>query len=321
MYFYNMKFQKKINLHNDITIDNNHKNIILDISNNKENLNSISTHDEMDYYDIIGDILIEYYNNKNEKYEKELKDINQILSKESSNNKNALLEKYYRCVYGTRIHSDTGFNRIKYCPDCNIEKILNTLESSYICPCCGYSETIIIDEDRQIKEYSPYKRINHFKEWLNRFQAKQTPVIPDIVFTDIINELNKNRFYDLKKLTRVKIKNILKKLNYNIYYEHIIYIINKLNNLPPPKITKDMEKIFINMFYKIQIPWKLYKNSSRKSFWSYSYLLYKFCELLDLNHLLYCFPLYKDTDKIIENDKIWKKTCEYLNWTYISSFK
>ena len=116
-------------------------------------------------------------------------------------------------------------------------------------------------------------------------------------------------------------RSILKKLKYNNLYEHIHYIINKLSGLPPPKITRDMEKLFISMFYKIQDPWELHKQQNRKNFLSYSYVLHKFCELLDLTHLLDCFPLHKDSSKIVENDLIWKKICYCLRWEYISSFK
>ena len=172
-----------------------------------------------------------------------------------------------------------------------------------------------------MKEYSPYKRLNHFREWLNQFQAKQTPDIPEQVFKDIIKELNKNRITNLSLLTRDIIKNILKKLNYNIYYEHITYIINKLNNLPPPKITRDMENIFISMFLQIQEPWEKYKKTQRKNFLSYSYTLHKFCQLLNLEHLLKFFPLLKDNEKIMNSDNIWFNICKDLNWKYISSFK
>jgi len=280
---------------------------------------------EIDYYNIAGDLIIDYYDSKYNKSDndiKETKNIKDFLTPSNfQNTKNILLEKYCHCINGIRINQDDGSNRIKYCYECDIEKILDISESSYICPCCGHSEMIIIDEDRQIKEYSPYKRLNHFKEWLNQFQAKQTPDIPEHVFVDIINELNRTRITDLSKLNKSKIKLILKKLGHNIYYEHIAYIINKLNNLPTPKITKDMEKIFISMFYKIQVPWELHKQVNRKNFLSYSFVLHKLCELLDLNHLLDCFSLHKDVEKIIENDKIWQKICNHLNWTFISSFK
>jgi len=116
-------------------------------------------------------------------------------------------------------------------------------------------------------------------------------------------------------------KAILKKLNYNSYYEHVHYIINKLSNLPPPKITRDMEGIFIKMFNKIENVWQIFKPEKRKNFLSYPYVLYKFCELLELDHLLQCFQLHKDHDKLMEDDEIWQKICEVLNWQFITSFK
>jgi predicted RNA-binding Zn-ribbon protein involved in translation (DUF1610 family) len=294
------------------------------------NYNSIiGNYEEMDYYDNAGDLILNYYEmrDNNDIDVKESKNILEFLCSkkekviETKNTRANLFEKYCQRVDGIRVNHDDGSNRIKYCIDCNVEKILDVSESAYICPCCGDSETIILDEDRQIKDYSPYRRLNHFREWLNQFQAKQSPDIPEQVFIDIVKELNKNRINDLSTLNKLSMKNILKKLDYNIYYEHVAYIINKLNNLPPPKITRDMEKVFISMFVKIQEPWLIYKQSGRKNFLSYSYVLHKFCELLELDHLLECFPLHKDPDKIMENDQIWEKICKYLKWEYISSFK
>ena len=287
-----------------------------------------SNYEEMDYYDNVGDLITNYYTIPDKVSEPKYSyNILDLLSKkvevspDSLDSKAMLLEKYCQRVDGIRITQDDGSNRIKYCSECNLEKILVISESSYICHCCGSVDVIILDEDIQIKDYSPYRRLNHFKEWLNQFQAKQSPDISEQVFIDIVKELNKTRMQDLSTITRSKMKNILKKLKYNNYYEHIHYIINKLNNLPPPKITRDMERVFISMFVKIQDPWVQYKHANRKNFLSYSYVLHKFCELLELDHLLECFPLHKDSDKIMENDQIWFKICKSLNWEYISSFK
>ena len=279
--------------------------------------------EEMDYYDIIGDLIIEYYVKKTNTtcQSIEKKNINDILYISKDVSKNKLLEKFYNRLIGIRITKEDGKNRIKYCTDCNIEKILDVPDSAFVCPLCGHSENIILDDDRKIKEYSPYKRLNHFKKWLNQFQGKQTPNIPNIVFTNIINELKKTRITDLTILNENILKAVLKKLKYNIYYKHIIFIIHRLNNIPSPTITKDMETIFICMFYKIQKPWDLFKPYYRKNFLSYSYVFHKFCDLLDLNHLLECFKLHKDSDKVIENDKIWKQICNHLGWVYKSSFK
>ena len=318
---------------NNLDIDT--KALLLDKKEKIEHkLNKIENNfEEMDYYDNAGDLISNYYEMRDNEYNepKETKNIMEFLCKKDqqvntinnipSKSRAQLFEKYCQRVEGVRIIHDDGSNRIKYCIECKIEKILDMTESAYICPWCGDSETIILDEDRQIKDYSPYKRLNHFREWLNQFQAKQSPDIPEDIFIDIVKELNKKRITDLSTLNKKKMKIILKKLSYNNYYEHVSYIINKLNNLPPPKITRDMEKLFISMFFKIQDPWEKYKKVDRKNFLSYSYVLHKFCELLELDHLLECFPLHKDLEKIMENDQIWEKICRDCNWEYISSFK
>ena len=64
-----------------------------------------------------------------------------------------------------------------------------------------------------------------------------------------------------------------------------------------------------------------HKPNDRKNFLSYSFVLHKFCELLEFDHLLECFPLHKQLDILMDNDDIWKKICTDLNWDFISSFK
>lgn len=341
-------FQDKRNKESELIEEVNKINVdIIEIEKNTNNLNlranllnrkseleadikNINNYfDEMDYYDKTGDLIIEYYQLRDNNTEvKETKNILEFLGKKKEElpekknlNKSDIFNKYWQRVEGIRINIDDGSKRIKYCSYCNFEKIFDFAESAYICQYCGDVEEVILDEDRQIKDYSPYKRINHFREWLNQFQAKQSPDIPEEVFKDIITELNKNRISDLSILNRTKMKAILKKLNYNSYYEHVHYIINKLSNLPPPKITRDMERIFIKMFNKIEALWQQFKPPERKNFLSYPYVLYKFCELLELDHLLPCFQLHKAHDKLMENDEIWAKICQVLNWEFISSFK
>ena len=63
---------------------------------------------------------------------------------------------------------------------------------------CGDTENIIMDET--IKEYSCYKRLSHFKEWLNQFQAKETTDIDDIVYELIVKEIKKSRIKDPKEI-------------------------------------------------------------------------------------------------------------------------
>lgn len=294
-----------------------------------EELKSIkNNYEEMNYYDKAGDLIKDYYEIRDNKTSviKKKKTILECFNTTTENdtkdkNRANLFERFCQRVEGIRIHADDGKNRIKYCNYCHIEKKLDQSESSYTCPQCGDMEIIIIDEDRQIKEYSPYKRLNHFREWLNQFQAKESTDISEIVYYDIIREINKNRINNLTELTRERTQSMLKKLGYNHLYEHIPYIINKLSNLPPPKLNRDTEKKFLRMFTMIQEPWEMYKPKGRKNFLSYSYILYKFCELLELDHLLEFFPLLKSNDKIMEQDVVWKKFCNHLNWEFYPTDK
>jgi predicted RNA-binding Zn-ribbon protein involved in translation (DUF1610 family) len=286
--------------------------------------------DEMDYYDKAGDLITDYYdlrdnvNNKlvESKSILEYLNNNKISDNDSKKiNRAKIFEKFCQRIDGIRVNIDDGSKRIKYCADCQIEKILDHSASSYICPECGIMEEIIIDEDRRIKEYSPYKRLNHFREWLNQFQAKESTEIQNDVCINIIKEINRNRIKDLSELNRDKMQCILKKLGYNHLYEHIPYIINKLSNLPPPKISGQTEQRFLKMFMMIQEPWEIYKPKGRKNFLSYSYILYKFCELLELDELLEYFPLLKSPTKLMEQDQVWKKFCKFLKWEFYSTFK
>ena len=318
---------KNNNLLTEKDIDNK-ASILNELDSLKTEVNSInSSKEEINYYDKIGEIICDYYQlrdeNKNEYHES--KNIIEWLGKkktvneEETNSRSKLLNKYCQRIEGVRTIKDDGSNRIKYCKECNIEKTLDFGESTFVCKICGDSEEIILDEDKQIKEYSPYQRKNHFKEWLNQFQAKESTEIPESIFLEIITEMNKNRIKDVKSITRDRMKLILKKLGHNNLYEHIPFIINKLTGLDPPTISRNVEMKFIDMFSKIQEPWELYKPTGRKNFLSYSYVLHKFCQLLELDNLLNSFPLLKSIKNLKEQEDVWEKICKHLKWEFISS--
>jgi hypothetical protein len=50
---------------------------------------------------------------------------------------------------------------------------------------------------------------------------------------------------------------------------------------------------------------------------NYYYTAYKLCELLGEEQYLEHFPMLKDKEKRIEQDVIWKKICEELDWEFI----
>lgn len=119
-------------------------------------------------------------------------------------------------------------------------------------------------------------------------------------------------------LSYSRVKDILKKLKSNKYYEHIPHIIHRLNGMQMPHLSPELEERLKNMFKMIQTPF-LKHSPLRKNFLSYSYVIHKFLQLLEEDEFLPCFQLLKSRDKLSEQDKIWKKICEELDWQYIPS--
>ena len=73
------------------------------------------------------------------------------------------------------------------------------------------------------------------------------------------------------------------------------------------------------MFKEIQIPFQNHCPSDRKNFLSYSYILHKFVQLLELDEFIPCFVLLKSREKLHQQDMIWKKICGELKWEFIPS--
>jgi hypothetical protein len=120
-------------------------------------------------------------------------------------------------------------------------------------------------------------------------------------------------------LTCNKIKEILKTLRYNKYYEHVAHIINKINGLPTPHFDPELEDKLRAMFKQIQPLFLKYAPSNRKNFLSYSYVLHKQIQLLGRDEYLPYFSLLKSREKLHQQDMIWKKICEELNWQFLRS--
>ena len=209
------------------------------------------------------------------------------------------------------------------CQSCNKgEMIPVDYEGIMICNVCSQSIKYLVENEKPSYKEPPkevcfyaYKRINHFREILAQFQAKETTQIPDEVIENIIQQIKKERI-DLSHMTNKRTKEILKKLGYNKYYEHIPFIKDKLG-IKPPIMSSDLENMLCNLFMDIQGPYAKYCPDDRVNFLNYYYTVYKLCELLNQHHFLPYFPMLKDREKRIEQDEIWKNICEELGWEYI----
>ena len=241
-----------------------------------------------------------------------------------SRNKN-IVQKYLSNIDETFLDMNSFVRSTDVCQSCyKGELIPLDDEGVLICNLCAVSIPYLIENEKPSYKEPPkevcfyaYKKINHFKEILAQFQGKETTQIPDDVIDQIQQQIKKERI-GLEQLTHYKTKEILKKLGFNKYYEHIAFIKNKLG-IKPPVFSPELEDTLCNLFMEIQSPYAKTCPDYRVNFLNYYYVLYKFCELLGEEHFLSDIPMLKDREKLIEQDETWKKMCIELDWEYIAT--
>lgn len=210
------------------------------------------------------------------------------------------------------------------CENCGNEMIMCLNEANLTCSKCGHQEFILVDSDKPSYKdpprevcYYAYKKINHFNEWLAQFQAKESTEIPQDIYDAILIQLKKERITNMSTLKPTKLREILRKMKCSKYYEHIPHIINRLNGQNAPFMSREDEEKLRHMFREIQPSFKKHCPKGRRNFLSYGYVLYKFCELLEMDEYLACFPLLKNRDKLYLQDKTWELICKDQGWQYI----
>tara|TARA_X000000368_G_scaffold64865_1_gene46266 strand:- start:1652 stop:2758 length:1107 start_codon:yes stop_codon:yes gene_type:complete len=243
----------------------------------------------------------------------------------SSMSSNENISKYFSNIDDKFIDPLSYIHNSNVCIKCGKGELIPVdYEGVVICnnPICAKQYMHLIENEKPSYKEPPkevcfyaYKRINHFREILAQFQAKETTQIPDDIIENIKLQIKKERC-DINVITNKKMKDILKKLGYNKFYEHIPFIKDKLG-IKPPIMTPELEDTLCNLFMEIQRPYAKYCPGGRVNFLNYYYTIYKLCELLDEEEFLPYFPMLKDREKRIEQDEIWKNICKELEWEFI----
>lgn len=344
--YYNNLWSSNIKLSEEI------KRLDSEIQQNQEEFN------ELDYYKNTSEILFNYYdllekqskikpdttkatissvpkfatktildalNNTSEQQEEALPDSNYATFQNSGIGKSDLVDEYLIITNKQHVRKN-DVDDIEQCIICKKQMVCLQYDAIMICESCGYQELLLVEQNRPILKQNSkdtshfsYKRINHFREWCNQVQGKESTDIPNEIFEKILNEIKKEKISDTKTITYTKMREILKRLRINKYYEHINYIINRINGVPTPQFSPDLEDKLYTMFRDIQAPFLKHCPKDRKNFLSYSYVLYKFFQILGLNEYLKYFPLLKSREKLYIQDQIWKKICEDLKYEFHQS--
>jgi hypothetical protein len=280
----------------------------------------------------------------------------QISSSNTPQNSNTVLNSFFKIKSGTAESSNLNSEKYaqskkayqKYWRNVNneIANIQDFVVATDVCEICGRGEmipqedegilicnntncgkfiTFIIESNKPTNKeppnevsYTAYIRLNHFKEILSQFQAKETTQIPEEVIDAIRARIKKERIHDMSLINYDKMRDILRKLGYNKYFEHIQYI-NSQFGVKPPIMNEELHETLCVLFIEIQKPWALHCPANRTNFFNYTYTLYQLCVLLDQTQYLPYIPMMKDREKQLEQDMIWKKVCNDLDWEFIPS--
>lgn len=241
---------------------------------------------------------------------------------EEINTKN-LVQKYLSNIDESFIDMNLYLKNMDVCSICNIGE-MTPLEDEgvLICNNCAVHIPYLIENEKPSYKEPPkevcfysYKKITHFKEIIAQFQGKETTQIPNDHIELIEQQIKKERI-DMSELTYKKMKEILKKLELNKYYEHIAFIKNKLG-MPPPVFSQELEETLYNLFMEILVPYAQVCPYTRVNFLNYHFVLYKLLELLDEMQYLPNIPMLKDRVKLIEQDNLWRQICHLNNWEAI----
>ena len=246
-------------------------------------------------------------------------DADSSAQKETSN----IVQKYLSNIDDSFLDVNSFVCQTDVCKVCHKGELIPLEdEGILVCNSCSRSIPYLIENEKPSYKEPPkevcfyaYKRINHFKEILAQFQGKETTQIPPDVIENIRLQIKKERI-EIAQITNGKTKEVLKKLGYNKYYEHIPFIKDKLG-IKPPIMSQELEETLCNLFTDLQAPYSKFCPDDRVNFLNYYYTAYKLCELLGEEKYLPFFPMLKDKEKRIEQDVIWKKICEELDWEFI----
>jgi len=305
------------NKKNNYFLDNS--KFIFEYFENKKNINNTDPNSTVDNLTkpitTKNQILFNFFKIQNDNPDKNVNE---------NKNKN-IVQKYLSNIDETFIDMNSFIRSTDICQHCfKGELIPLDDEGVLICNICAVNIPYLIENEKPSYKEPPkevcfyaYKKINHFKEILAQFQGKETTQIPDEVIDQIHLQIKKERI-SLDHLTHYKTKEILKKLGFNKYYEHIAFIKNKLG-IKPPVFSPELEETLCNLFMETQAPYAKTCPDYRVNFLNYYYVLFKFCELLGEDQYLDSIPLLKDREKLIEQDETWKKMCIELDWEFIAT--
>ena len=191
-------------------------------------------------------------------------------------------------------------DKVKFCNKCQLERINNRAEASYVCINCGDCEFVFIPvvsyrdmPSSRICQYS-YKRLNHLKVRLRCLQAVESENVSQKVYDIIKRDLWKRRIRwggvgPMPTLTNIM--EMLKNNKLTKHYNNSQQIYCGDTGAAPPTLTGKEEERIIEMLQEVETSYRKYIN--RSNAFSYSYVLNKILRILKKEEHAKYFKLLK----------------------------
>lgn len=156
---------------------------------------------------------------------------------------------------------------------------------------------------------------------MTRLEGTEKTVVPEIIITELLEQfkmLNINPVVSPELITYHMVRDLLKKVKYSHAFENVTQIIRIVTMQPMKSLSPLQKNTLIQCFEEIQIPYGKFKGK-RKNFLSYSYIMYKFCEMLGYTYWLNFLKLFDTDQKMLQADQIWKNICIECGYTFIET--
>lgn len=260
-----------------------------------------------------------------------------FMGKPSKNNKEKqdIINKYVNIIKDYVKIEDTNKKPTqKYisCTNCDNKKDFDIIDNTiYVCTKCFAQQTVL----KYNSSYNDIDRINisckymydrkvHFRDCIKQYQGKQNSTIPEKVYTELTNELEKhhiliddpNKETRFKNVTKNHVLLFLKDLGYSNHYENVHLIHFMLTGKKPHDISNLEDKLLDDFDVLTELYDKEYKDINRKNFINTQYVLYQLLQ----RHKYKCnkeeFIILKTIDRKFFHDEVCQHLFENLGWNH-----
>lgn len=229
-------------------------------------------------------------------------------------------EVQYAAGMETRPVELTSFDM---CPRCHVAMQHNPGQQQLVCPVptCGHwkrfadmtSTALAFGEEVEYTRYM-YKPVSHLDDIMRNMEGSEPSVVPASVLETIIRYLKSKRVPP-EEVTIPVVRQAISALQLK-YTEHTVQVYSRLTGRAPRRMTTYMKDQIRIMFHMQEEPYRRYCKDRSNSL-SFTYTLYKFCELLGYWEMLEPLPLLRGTNNLADHDSIFSKVCNELQWDFV----